>query len=323
MAGDRNEPESLRLGSTFGRYRLDALLGREGWASSSAPRMCPSSVRSRSRSCRPSSPPSPRSGLASSANPVWPQPSSTPRSCQSTTPGRSGTPSTSRCGSCPGETSGRSFGSTRHSTLDRTLALIASWRCTRRRASSRPRSSGHQARQRARRGSEDGPGAPILVDFGLTHRLGDLSATGHAPVGTIDYVAPEQSPEGRPSDGRTDQYGLACVVVHCLTGAPPFAATPTRRCCRAPSREHRRLSRRSMDAALTGAWMQAHRAGDGQVTRGAVPDCRRSSPPLPVSPARVPRTSSAAASYREPKPDASSQTPPRRRDVARSLQASR
>jgi len=62
----------------------------------------------------------------------------------------------------------------------------------------------------------------LLTDFGLSRRMGDLSAaTRTGPLGTIDYIAPEQVQAG-PVDGRADQYALACLVVHCLTGAPPF-----------------------------------------------------------------------------------------------------
>lgn len=62
-----------------------------------------------------------------------------------------------------------------------------------------------------------------LSDFGLTKRIAsrtDLTAKNDI-VGTPDYLAPEQI-EGRAVDGRTDQYALACVVHHALTGAPPF-----------------------------------------------------------------------------------------------------
>lgn len=63
-----------------------------------------------------------------------------------------------------------------------------------------------------------------LADFGLTRRLGEVTAAGRsAPLGTLDYVAPEQI-EQRPLDGRADQYALACLLFHCLTGAPPFEA---------------------------------------------------------------------------------------------------
>jgi CheY-like chemotaxis protein/predicted Ser/Thr protein kinase len=62
-----------------------------------------------------------------------------------------------------------------------------------------------------------------LSDFGLTKRLissADITAA-HDIIGTPDYLAPEQI-EGAPPDGRVDQYALACVVHHCLAGAPPF-----------------------------------------------------------------------------------------------------
>jgi serine/threonine-protein kinase len=62
-----------------------------------------------------------------------------------------------------------------------------------------------------------------LSDFGLTKHRGSqtgLTQSG-AFMGTLDYIAPEQV-EGRPVDGRTDQYSLACVAFHCLTGVTPF-----------------------------------------------------------------------------------------------------
>jgi CheY-like chemotaxis protein/predicted Ser/Thr protein kinase len=62
-----------------------------------------------------------------------------------------------------------------------------------------------------------------LTDFGLTKRLissADITAASDI-VGTPDYLAPEQI-EGATVDGRVDQYALACLVHHCLTGAPPF-----------------------------------------------------------------------------------------------------
>jgi serine/threonine-protein kinase len=66
-------------------------------------------------------------------------------------------------------------------------------------------------------------GHAYLSDFGLTKRMAsrtDLTAKNDI-VGTADYLAPEQI-EGRTADGRMDQYALACVVHHSLTGAPPF-----------------------------------------------------------------------------------------------------
>ncbi len=40
-------------------------------------------------------------------------------------------------------------------------------------------------------------------------------------MGTLEYIAPEQI-EGKPADGRADQYALAGIAVACLTGQVPF-----------------------------------------------------------------------------------------------------
>ncbi|MEU6670761.1 serine/threonine-protein kinase [Streptomyces sp. NPDC046727] len=69
----------------------------------------------------------------------------------------------------------------------------------------------------------DHPEHVYLTDFGLAKK--SLSLTGFTSagefVGTLDYVAPERI-AGRPVDGRSDQYSLACVVHETLAGAPPF-----------------------------------------------------------------------------------------------------
>ena len=62
-----------------------------------------------------------------------------------------------------------------------------------------------------------------LADFGLTKRRSSIAAktkTGQF-IGSIDYASPEQI-EGKPLDGRSDQYSLACVLYFCLTGRRPF-----------------------------------------------------------------------------------------------------
>jgi hypothetical protein len=72
-----------------------------------------------------------------------------------------------------------------------------------------------------------GPGRAdhvYLSDFGLSKKTlaASVGLTGAGQfLGTLDYVAPEQI-QGRPADGRTDQYGLACTAYELLTGAPPF-----------------------------------------------------------------------------------------------------
>src|SRR5579864_4188238 len=71
-----------------------------------------------------------------------------------------------------------------------------------------------------------GPGRPYhvyLSDFGLSKGV----MTSLAPtisgqfLGTPGYSAPEQM-EGKPVDGRADQYSLACAAFEILSGQMPF-----------------------------------------------------------------------------------------------------
>ena len=63
-----------------------------------------------------------------------------------------------------------------------------------------------------------------LSDFGLTKRMdGSMALTREGLVGTLEYIAPEAIEHGTV-DGRSDQYALACVAYHCLSGRPPFVA---------------------------------------------------------------------------------------------------
>ncbi len=70
------------------------------------------------------------------------------------------------------------------------------------------------------------PGRPdhvYLSDFGLSKgALSSVGLTGTGQVlGTPGYIAPEQI-EGKPADGRADQYALACAAFEMLTGEAPF-----------------------------------------------------------------------------------------------------
>jgi serine/threonine protein kinase len=75
-------------------------------------------------------------------------------------------------------------------------------------------------------GTVAGSGQPdhvYLSDFGLSKQSvssNSLTATGQF-LGTLDYMAPEQV-EGRPIDGRSDLYALACSAFEMLAGQPPF-----------------------------------------------------------------------------------------------------
>lgn len=61
-----------------------------------------------------------------------------------------------------------------------------------------------------------------LTDFGLAKGTGYtvLTRAGQV-VGTMDYLAPELI-RGGSATPATDIYALGCVLVECLTGAPPF-----------------------------------------------------------------------------------------------------
>lgn len=65
----------------------------------------------------------------------------------------------------------------------------------------------------------------LLADFGIARAIEaaggvQMTSTGLV-VGTPTYMSPEQV-GGGPVDGRSDQYGLACVMYEMLVGEPPF-----------------------------------------------------------------------------------------------------
>ncbi len=72
----------------------------------------------------------------------------------------------------------------------------------------------------------DGTVRARLLDFGLAAEIRSsmsrISSESGDTSGTRPYMAPEQW-QGRPQDGRTDQYALACVLFELLSGEPPLA----------------------------------------------------------------------------------------------------
>jgi serine/threonine protein kinase/tetratricopeptide (TPR) repeat protein len=70
-------------------------------------------------------------------------------------------------------------------------------------------------------------GHAVVADFGIARALraaesgGEFTQSG-LPLGTPDYMSPEQAGAEGPVDGRTDTYALACVLYEMLAGQPPF-----------------------------------------------------------------------------------------------------
>ena len=69
-------------------------------------------------------------------------------------------------------------------------------------------------------------GHALVVDFGIAQAVSEaggdkLTETGMA-VGTPHYMSPEQAQGGDHVDGRSDEYGLGCVLYEMLVGQPPF-----------------------------------------------------------------------------------------------------
>jgi serine/threonine-protein kinase len=75
-------------------------------------------------------------------------------------------------------------------------------------------------------------GVAVLADFGIAQAVSAASSerlteTG-LTLGTPAYMSPEQAAGERDLDGRSDLYGLACVLYELLAGLPPFTGSSAR-----------------------------------------------------------------------------------------------
>jgi YVTN family beta-propeller protein len=70
---------------------------------------------------------------------------------------------------------------------------------------------------------QDGREHCYLADFGVTQSAADRGPADGQFMGTVAYVSPEQI-RGDPVSGRSDQYGLACLLFECLTGTVPYGS---------------------------------------------------------------------------------------------------
>ena len=69
-------------------------------------------------------------------------------------------------------------------------------------------------------------GRPLVADFGIARAVTTQDATRITQTGVVlgtpGYMSPEQISGDPNLDGRSDQYGLACVLYEMLAAVPPF-----------------------------------------------------------------------------------------------------
>ncbi|MGW2374175.1 MULTISPECIES: serine/threonine-protein kinase [Kitasatospora] len=64
-----------------------------------------------------------------------------------------------------------------------------------------------------------------VIDFGISHVGGATGlTTGHATLGTLAYMAPEQARDARRASEAADVYSLGATLVYAATGHQPFHA---------------------------------------------------------------------------------------------------
>lgn len=136
-----------------------------------------------------------------------------------------------------------------------------------------------------------------LTDFGIAQSVTDtrLTGTGSA-VGSLAYMAPERF-ENLPGDAAGDVYSLACVLHECLTGSAPFPAPTTAGIVRAhlmdpPPRPGLTPGVPQAFDAVVATGMAKNPAfrprSSGELARAAAAALRTSADPMPARPGPVP-----------------------------------
>jgi len=69
---------------------------------------------------------------------------------------------------------------------------------------------------------ENGSDHVKLFDFGFAKPFGDDLHDPISPLGTLEYIAPEQTMERQPADWRSDIYSLGVLFYYMLTDKYPF-----------------------------------------------------------------------------------------------------
>jgi serine/threonine protein kinase len=71
-------------------------------------------------------------------------------------------------------------------------------------------------------------GRAVVIDLGLAYKEGEtglpvevVGGPGYI-VGSMDFIAPEQTIDSSKVDGRADLYALGCTLFFALTGKPPY-----------------------------------------------------------------------------------------------------